>query len=82
MASLAFDATVTAMTVWKAFKIRRVCGPTHSPLIQVFLREGAPGFLANATRILTSMLFSCLKGVFYFVFISIANLVNGIFYLQ
>ncbi|KAI5122383.1 hypothetical protein M0805_004140 [Coniferiporia weirii] len=60
MASLAFDATVTMMTLWKAISIRRMCGPTKSPLIQTFLREG----------------------IFYFVSISIANLVNGIFYLQ
>ncbi|KAH8110611.1 hypothetical protein DFH11DRAFT_755414 [Phellopilus nigrolimitatus] len=60
MASLAFDAGVTTMTLWKALRIRRMCGATTSPLIQTFLREG----------------------VFYFVLISIANLINGIFYLQ
>ncbi|KAL5535985.1 hypothetical protein ACEPAF_4079 [Sanghuangporus sanghuang] len=60
MASLAFDATVTSMTLWKAFRLRRTCGAAASPLIQTFLREG----------------------IFYFVFISIANLINGIFYLQ
>ncbi|EJC98741.1 uncharacterized protein FOMMEDRAFT_96211, partial [Fomitiporia mediterranea MF3/22] len=60
MASLAFDASVTAMTLWKAFRLRRMYGATNSPLIQTFLREG----------------------IFYFVLISIANLVNGIFYLQ
>ncbi|KAL5533731.1 hypothetical protein ACEPAG_191 [Sanghuangporus baumii] len=60
LASLAFDATVTTMTLWKAFRLRRTCGAAASPLIQTFLREG----------------------IFYFVFISIANLINGIFYLQ
>lgn len=60
MASLAFDASVTVMTLYKAFQLRRTYGPTTSPLVQTFLREG----------------------IFYFVLISIANLVNGIFYLQ
>lgn len=41
MASLAFDAVVTSMTLYKAFRIRRECGATSNPLIQTFLREGA-----------------------------------------
>lgn len=40
MASLAFDAVVTSMTLYKAFRIRRECGATSNPLIQTFLREG------------------------------------------
>ncbi|KAG5722307.1 hypothetical protein E4T56_gene17582, partial [Termitomyces sp. T112] len=50
----------TAMTVWKAFTIRRHNGGPNSRLIQTFLREG----------------------IFYYILISIANLINGIFYLQ
>ncbi|KAJ7654841.1 hypothetical protein B0H17DRAFT_1021720 [Mycena rosella] len=60
IAPLLFDTIVTAMTVWKAFTIRRRNGGPNSRLIQTFLREG----------------------VFYYILISIANLINGIFYLQ
>ncbi|KAF5385071.1 hypothetical protein D9615_001257 [Tricholomella constricta] len=60
IAPLLFDTVVTAMTVWKAFTIRRRNGGPNSRLIQTFLREG----------------------VFYYILISIANLINGIFYLQ
>ncbi|KAG6814144.1 hypothetical protein H0H92_002139 [Tricholoma furcatifolium] len=60
IAPLLFDTLVTAMTVWKAFNIRRHNGGPNSRLIQTFLREG----------------------VFYYILISIANLINGIFYLQ
>ncbi|KAJ7204336.1 hypothetical protein GGX14DRAFT_460036 [Mycena pura] len=60
IAPLLFDTIVTAMTVWKAFRIRRRNGGPNSRLIQTFLREG----------------------VFYYLLISIANLINGIFYLQ
>lgn len=28
------------MTLWKAFRLRRICGNANSPLIQTFLREG------------------------------------------
>ncbi|KAG6889993.1 hypothetical protein C0995_012953 [Termitomyces sp. Mi166 len=60
IAPLLFDTVVTAMTVWKAFTIRRHNGGPNSRLIQTFLREG----------------------IFYYILISIANLINGIFYLQ
>ncbi|KAJ7103212.1 hypothetical protein B0H15DRAFT_200704 [Mycena belliarum] len=60
IAPLLFDTMITAMTVWKAFTIRRRNGSPNSRLIQTFLREG----------------------VFYYILISIANLINGIFYLQ
>ncbi|KAJ7754952.1 hypothetical protein DFH07DRAFT_822267 [Mycena maculata] len=60
IAPLLFDTIVTAMTVWKAFTIRRRNGGPNSRLIQTFIREG----------------------VFYYILISIANLINGIFYLQ
>ncbi|KAJ7293003.1 hypothetical protein C8J57DRAFT_1267847 [Mycena rebaudengoi] len=60
IAPLLFDTIVTAMTVWKAFTIRRRNGGPNSRLIQTFLREG----------------------VFYYLLISVANLINGIFYLQ
>ncbi|KIK49470.1 hypothetical protein CY34DRAFT_113970 [Suillus luteus UH-Slu-Lm8-n1] len=60
IAPLLFDTIVTAITVWKAFAIRRRSGGPSSKLIQTFLREG----------------------VFYYILISIANLINGIFYLQ
>ena len=40
MASLAFDAVVTTLTLFKAFRIRQDCGATSNPLIQTFLREG------------------------------------------
>ncbi|GLB35860.1 putative expressed protein [Lyophyllum shimeji] len=60
IAPLLFDTIVTAMTVWKAFTIRKRNGGPNSRLIQTFLREG----------------------IFYYILISIANLVNGIFYLQ
>ncbi|KAJ8593213.1 hypothetical protein M405DRAFT_786229 [Rhizopogon salebrosus TDB-379] len=60
IAPLLFDTIVTAITVWKAFAIRRRNGGPNSKLIQTFLREG----------------------VFYYILISIANLINGIFYLQ
>jgi len=60
MAPLAYDTIVTAITVGKAFMIRRRRGGPSSMLIQTFIREG----------------------VFYYILISIANLVNGIFYLQ
>ncbi|OAX32857.1 hypothetical protein K503DRAFT_701389 [Rhizopogon vinicolor AM-OR11-026] len=60
IAPLLFDTIVTAITVWKAFTIRRRNGGPSSKLIQTFLREG----------------------VFYYILISIANLINGIFYLQ
>ncbi|KAJ7070725.1 hypothetical protein C8F01DRAFT_391880 [Mycena amicta] len=60
IAPLAFDTIVTAMTVTKAFTIRRRNGSPNSRLIQTFLREG----------------------VFYYLLISVANLINGIFYLQ
>lgn len=60
IAPLMFDTIVTAITVWKAFTIRRRSGGPNSKLIQTFLGEG----------------------VFYYILISIANLINGIFYLQ
>ncbi|KAG6910520.1 hypothetical protein DXG01_009939 [Tephrocybe rancida] len=53
IAPLLFDTLVTAMTVWKAFTIRRHNGGPNSRLIQTFLREG----------------------VFYYILISIANLI-------
>ncbi|KAF9469843.1 hypothetical protein BDZ94DRAFT_1278975 [Collybia nuda] len=59
IAPLLFDTVVTAMTVWKAFNIRRRNGGPNSRLIQTFLREG----------------------VFYYILISIANLVNSGFIL-
>ena len=40
IAPLLFDTVVTAMTVWKAFTIRRHNGGPNSRLIQTFLREG------------------------------------------
>lgn len=40
IAPLLFDTVVTAMTVWKAFNIRRRNGGPNSRLIQTFLREG------------------------------------------
>ncbi|KAG0707440.1 hypothetical protein DFH29DRAFT_625320 [Suillus ampliporus] len=60
IAPLLFDTIITAITVWKAFAIRRRSGGPSSKLIQTFIREG----------------------VFYYILISIANLINGIFYLQ
>lgn len=72
MASLAFDATVTAMTLWKAFRLRRSYGAATSPLIQTFLQEGKLIVLRRDHRLKE---FPCL-GIFYFVFISIANLVR------
>jgi hypothetical protein len=40
IAPLLFDTIVTALTVWKAFTIRRRNGGPSSKLIQTFLREG------------------------------------------
>ncbi|KAG5637646.1 hypothetical protein H0H81_003723 [Sphagnurus paluster] len=44
IAPLLFDTVVTAMTVWKAFTIRRRNGGPNSRLIQTFLREGRFNF--------------------------------------
>jgi hypothetical protein len=46
IAPLLFDTVVTAMTVWKAFTIRRHNGGPNSRLIQTFLREGTSSSLA------------------------------------
>ncbi|OCH96427.1 hypothetical protein OBBRIDRAFT_718231 [Obba rivulosa] len=66
IAPLIYDTLVTTMTVGKAISIRRRSGGPSSRLIQTFLREG---------KLPT-------QRVFYYILISIANLVNGIFYLQ
>lgn len=70
------------MTVVKAFMIRRRNGGPNSRLIQTFLREGTHVqiFFRFVLRLLTTSVFSI--GVFYYILIAIANLVNGIFYLQ
>ncbi|KLO07103.1 hypothetical protein SCHPADRAFT_665082 [Schizopora paradoxa] len=61
LASLAFDASVTTMTLVRAIMYRRgKLGGSGDRLVVTFLREG----------------------VFYFILISIANLINGVFYLQ
>jgi hypothetical protein len=66
------------MTVWKAFTIRRRNGGPNSRLIQTFLREGIS--LASPPPCLADN--PAFVGVFYYILISIANLINGIFYLQ
>jgi hypothetical protein len=59
------------MTVWKAFHIRRRNGGPNSRLIQTFLREGWCSIVAYILLFLISQ-----AGVFYYILISIANLVN------
>ncbi len=66
------------MTVGKAITIRRRNGGPSSRLIQTFLREGRSGIVKTQSLRLTDLL----AGVFYYILISVANLVNGIFYLQ
>ncbi|KAJ7597478.1 hypothetical protein C8J56DRAFT_1108633 [Mycena floridula] len=70
IAPLLFDTVVTFMTVIKAITIRRRHGGPNSRLIQTFLREGECSSITISS------------GVFYYILISIANLINGIFYLQ
>ena len=76
MASLAFDAVVTTLTLFKAFRIRQDCGATSNPLIQTFLREGIDKISSSTYVDLPCPLSS---GIFYFVLISIANLVRIFF---
>lgn len=77
IAPLMYDTLVTVMTVVKAVSIRRRSGGSSSRLIQTFLREGMHVFDALYTSWANGTL-----GVFYYILISIANLINGIFYLQ
>jgi len=74
IAPLLFDTVVTFMTVWKAFNIRRRNGGPNSRLIQTFLREGSFTLFDQAFDFLTPI---ALTGVFYYILISIANLVSS-----
>ena len=64
------------MTVVKAITIRRRHGGPNSRLIQTFIREGKVKIDVG----IDSRAFHA--GVFYYILISIANLINGISYLQ
>lgn len=62
------------MTVWKAFNIRRRNGGPNSRLIQTFLREGAFFLFVLPPVIFAHRIYP--PGVFYYILISIANLVG------
>jgi hypothetical protein len=64
------------MTIAKAISIRRQYGGPNSRLIQTFIREGDWSLCMQRESYLSHL------GVFYYILISIANLINGIFYLQ
>ena len=75
IAPLLFDTVVTFMTIWKAFTIRRRNGGPSSRLIQTFLREGTYLHQCSDEPDYVPIFSSYFVGVFYYILISIANLV-------
>lgn len=77
LAPLAYDTIVTTMTVGKALLIRRrrggIVSGSSSMLVQTFIREGK----LRPTESIIHTLIKFKPGVFYYILISMANLVRS-----